>query len=243
MEALAVIKVNKMIFLLVAVAAGITSLNAQAKQRVLAKQIVTIEHLGLLSTPGVQMNYLEHITGPAYRVYENIPQEGIESRVYRLDNCELSVLYHKEAIVGFKVPYTPECTFYLQQFSYNGQLPAYNNMRMDSLPYGRFASDCLPNCGNSKDPDVYMTFNLGKADGWITVVLQKHYNSAYDAWFREMRSMISDEMWYSNSLTMAVACDRRITELAYKHYKDAVPDFIWVTAPGFGPTSGSLGCE
>ena len=124
---------------------------------------------------GAQVNYLEHKIGPAMHVYKL--SEGMESREYRVNGCQITAYASHGAIEGYSLSLRPNCNFNLGNFMGSG----YGSTT--GLTVGAFLrawkgtmvlhaeSECIDMCGNAADPSMDFIFEGPHAMNYLNVQL------------------------------------------------------------------------
>lgn len=137
---------------------GCSSTFAQSKRIV---RVMSPEMLG------ADLPYLEKITGPAWRTFEN-------TKSYLIDGCIVEARLSGNAIQNLKMPISPKCTFDLNKFLGTSKkfvpLTAMTFGKFeDVVGRGRFLADCITICGNTADPSIYEYWSLPRAQNSLEV--------------------------------------------------------------------------
>lgn len=191
----------------------------------------------LPNTLGAEVKWLESLVGPAFRV----DIEG-EHNTYLVGECELGVQIAGGKIVGYDMAVSEACNFDLSKFMTNSPPPA-----LDKLTFGSFdaaignnlvsyQADCLKSCGNAANPVLYATWEGGRADNMITVVLgaeqvaEDAVEAGY-AWEQAIEKTEGEDYVIGTTFN----CDGKYNDQARALMKDVKPTWIavgQVKAPG-----------
>ena len=119
---------------------------------------------------GANIEYLEQIVGVARNSYGNV-------RIYKVDSCEVNVQINNGKIENLKLYPSSICTFDLNLFLSNyGQLPRPEELTFgdftDLVGSGRMYASCLSMCGNASEPVVSLSWQGGRLDGVLEVLIE-----------------------------------------------------------------------
>ena len=170
-------------------------------------QSTTIENIFVPDMIHAQVAYLEHLTGPAWRVDQNVRQ-------YKVAGCVVTVIEKHEVIQSLGLELNERCTFDLNPFL-QSHLPSANRLTFgafDQEEDGRFYADCLSMCGNSTDPIVYEHFLGPHAMDFIEVNLKvalvdDQAIAASNVWEKALESSKGLGFIYSGKFNCTAAFD------------------------------------
>lgn len=112
---------------------------------------------------GVNLAYLEKMTGPAMNTYDG-RKKGDITNIYKIDNCEISVGISKGVVRSLGIGYlSPECTFdpnlFLTVKGFDKELPMAHEMTFGQFDAdhtdGKYTATCLSNCGNASASEKF----------------------------------------------------------------------------------------
>ncbi|NAR53859.1 hypothetical protein GPS59_07525 [Acinetobacter haemolyticus] len=127
---------------------------------------------------GANLNYLEKITGPAFKTYEL--KNDIYRNIYIVDNCRVMVNFKEKTIKAIGLERIDEkCTFDLNEFM---SWEDYKYSNLNDINFGEISGklggsyylDCISGCAASHDPTLYLHWTGGRAHrNWMEVLLEK----------------------------------------------------------------------
>ncbi len=186
---------------------------------------------------GAEVKWLENLIGPAFKV----EIEG-EHNTYKVNGCDLGVHISGGKIIGFDVPVSEACTFDLAKFMTNSPPPPVADLTFGSFDKAigsnlvTYQADCLKSCGNAADPVLYATWEGGRADNMITVVLgaEQVEGAALEGGFQWEKAMVDAE-GDDYVIDTTFNCDGKYNDTARKLLADVKPTVVSVgevKAPG-----------
>lgn len=232
----------------------LASTSAIAKQDVLDKIFVADMFVKTLSNnihdgtvyTGTTRAELERLTGPA-RGPKKGDGDPFSTRTYKVGECELEVHFLEEWVGSLRLKLTPQCSFDLNRFvsARTGSFPPANAMTFGDFDKvakgrGRYYSECLVACGNSKPTAVYQDWSdpiydeMSDDDSFNQVELphvrlevELSDNASVDAsraWIKGMGKDPYDE-WVINAM---FNCSDEFDAAAHTAFRDIRPTAITV---------------
>jgi hypothetical protein len=117
-------------------------------------------------TLGVQVAYIEHQVGPAWKV------QGAE-RLYKLGPCVLTLTTQHGQVTGMAMDVNAACNPNLQGFLANATpvkaFPQTFGSIQKIVDGDEYGADCLTMCGNAADPNLYMITRGFHANNFLDV--------------------------------------------------------------------------
>lgn len=172
---------------------------------------------------GVQVAYLESITGPARRVHQAFRAQG-QDREYRIGGCEVTALVRGGEVAAYRVPLSRTCTFDLRRFP-NVQTPvpvhqATFGMIADQFSASRFLPACLSGCGNAADPTFGLYGEGSRAQSSIEIVVSATYNNEQVGRAAEALRQSASRLVSDDDITMGrFSCHPQYDRLAQRHFQ------------------------
>lgn len=184
----------------------------------------------LPNTLGAEVKWLESLVGPAFRV----DIEG-EHNTYLVGECELGVQIAGGKIVGYDMAVSEACSFDLSKFMTNSPPPPLAELTFGSFDAAignnlvTYQADCLKSCGNAANPVLYATWEGGRADNMITVVLgaEQVADDAVEAgyaWEQAIEKAEGEDYVIETKFN----CDGKYNDQARTLMKDVKPTWIAV---------------
>ena len=163
---------------------------------------------------GVQVAYLEHIVGPAWKVVQG-------TRIYKVDGCVVYVGVNAGEVRNLRMEISQQCQFDLNAFANNHKFPRLFGMTFGEFeqPYvsGQFQASCLYLCGNAADPVVWDFYAGPHAENFLQIVPEVVLVSdaaiaASMAWSDAMKKTMGEDYVVNTKSN----CDGRFDALAHK---------------------------
>jgi hypothetical protein len=191
---------------------------------------------------GAEIKWLESLVGPAFKV----DIEGVHN-IYKVGDCDLGVQIEGGKIAGFDMAVSGACAFDLAKFMTNAPPPPVMELTFGSFDAATggnlvtYQADCLTSCGNAADPVIYATWEGGRADNLINVVLgaKQVEDAAFEAGFAWEKTIEAAE-GQDYVIDTRFNCDGKYNDVARPLMAKVKPDWIavgQVSAPGISCTS------
>lgn len=127
----------------------------------------SLDQVFVPDTLDAQVAYVEHQIGPAWQV-------NGAARVYKVGPCRLTLTVDQGVVIALETDVNAQCNPNLAPFLSTPKTwrPAGQTFGdvAQVLGDGDYSADCLSDCGNAADPNLFMRLEGFRANGFIDLV-------------------------------------------------------------------------